>query len=123
MEYKRKEMFRMVFSSPFEAKSRIIEIDGQQDISKDEPIYLRDISLHGAKIECHMQYPPEPRKVRLLMQIQLNDKPLSLIGNVVWHKLFGKINQYGIHFDIEKELEKDLLWELKLFAKRNLQRK
>ena len=123
MEYKRKEMFRMVFSSPHEAKARMIEIDGRSEVHPDETIYFHDISLHGAKIESPYQYPADSQKVPLLLQFQLNEKPLTLIGDIVWSKTFGRMNQYGIHFEIDAQLEQDLLWELKLFAKRNFQRK
>lgn len=123
MEYKRKEMFRMTFSSPLDAKLRVIEINGLQEIHPDETIYLHDLSLRGAKIECAQQYPDHPQKVRVLIQFQLNEKPLSVLGDIVWRKPSGKLNQYGIQFDIDVQLEKDLLWELKLYAKRNLQRK
>ncbi|MGD8188956.1 PilZ domain-containing protein [Brevibacillus ginsengisoli] len=123
MEYKRKEMFRMVFSNPHKATLRIVEIDGEPQVQLDETVILVDISLRGAKIECPHQYPADSQQVRLLLQLQLNEKLISLLGEIVWEKSLGKMNQYGIHFDIDTPIEKDLLWELKLFAKRNLQRK
>lgn len=123
MEYKRKEMFRMVFNNPLEAKSTIVEMNGVNDIQSEENVFLQDISLHGAKFECNQDLPCDKAKIRILLSFVLIDKQLNLIGDIVWKKTSGKGFAYGVHFDVDKSIESELLWELKQFAKRNTQRK
>lgn len=123
VEYKRKEMFRMVFSNPLEAKSIIVEMNGVNDVQSEESVFLNDISLHGARFECMHDYPCDSAKIRIMLSFVLIDKQLNLIGDVVWKKPSGKAFAYGVHFDVDETIEKELLWELKQFAKRNIQRK
>ncbi|MGC5326871.1 PilZ domain-containing protein [Brevibacillus sp. SYSU BS000544] len=123
MEYKRKEMFRMVFNNPLDAKSTIVEINGVNDIQMEEHVFLHDISLHGAKFECKQDLPSDKAKIRILLSFVLIDKQLNLIGDIVWKKPSGKDFAYGVQFDVDKSIESELLWELKQFAKRNIQRK
>ncbi|MFD1849082.1 PilZ domain-containing protein [Oceanobacillus bengalensis] len=118
MRYKRDEAFRYVFGTPLDALFQIVRIDDDPVKTSDGIAKIIDLSPEGAKLHLELNIPEvEHKEIILRVIFQINDKEFNLIGKIMWKRQFGNTYDYGIHFDMEEEVQESLIVQLKIIAK------
>ncbi|RUL53206.1 PilZ domain-containing protein [Lysinibacillus antri] len=117
VNFKRNEGFRLIFNQPIPATFIILKISGKDVKSKKGEIQILDMSLKGAKIQTKFKLPIP--NTRIEMEFVICDKPMHLVGELVWEKQSNQEFVYGMIFDSAMLLQQQLLQELKKYAIKN----
>ncbi|TSI07394.1 PilZ domain-containing protein [Lysinibacillus sp. BW-2-10] len=117
VNFKRNEGFRLIFNQPIPATFIILKISGKDVKSKKGEIQILDMSLKGAKIQTKFKLPTP--NTRIEMEFVIYDKPMHLVGELVWEKQSNQEFIYGMVFDSSMLLQQQLLQELKKYAIKN----
>ena len=122
MHFKRQEGFRFVFNEPIEASFKLIENGQIVDSGTSFSCRILDISPRGVKMFAEAINGEYIKKANLQIQLQfvLDVTTIQAIGEIVWHKPYGKGNQYGILFKNQKDIDELIISEMKLRRKKEV---
>ena len=119
MRYNRNEPLRYTFDIPLPAYFQIIRVDGKEVSTHEGEATIIDISMAGVKINSKLNIPEINHKdIKLSLRFNLNDKELKYYGTFVWKKAKGETYDYGVQIVIAEETKKDLVEQLKIYAKK-----
>lgn len=117
MLYNRKEAFRHTFNNPIPATFQLIvegEKEDEIEFSNKGVCSIVDLSPSGIRIYSKLDIPKRPGyPIHLAIEVLLTDKPLKLVGNLVWKKAYMDGHQYGIDLKTDEKIEFRIIGELK----------
>lgn len=120
MRYQREEPFRFTFDKPIAALFQIKGIDGHPVDASDGEANIIDISTEGIKLNSKLDI-PDSKSIQLSISFELNSKELNVEGFIVWKKNKGVSNDYGLELETEDSDQKELVKQLKIYAKKLLE--
>lgn len=115
LRFKRNESFRFEFGEPVACEFKIVTAKTESNPGNGG---ILDISPKGLKLFISFNLPIE-KKLKVQITFTLNESPLTINGFPIWKKkaVSGGF-LYGIQLENSKDVEKQLIEELKQFAKR-----
>ncbi len=117
MLYNRKEAFRHTFNNPIPATFQLIvegEKEDEIEFSNKGVCSIVDLSPIGIRIYSKLDIPKRPGyPIHLAIEVLLTDKPLKLVGNLIWKKAYMDGHQYGIDLKTDEKIEFRIIGELK----------
>lgn len=117
MLYNRKEAFRHTFNNPIPGTFQLIvegEKEDEIEFSNKGVCSIVDLSPSGIRIYSKLDIPKRPGyPIHLAIEVLLTDKPLKLVGNLVWKKAYMDGHQYGIDLKTDEKIEFRIIGELK----------
>lgn len=117
MLYNRKEAFRHTFNNPIPATFQLIvegEKEDEIEFSNKGVCSIVDLSPSGIRIYSKLDIPKRPGyPIHLAIEVLLTDKPLKLVGNLIWKKAYMDGHQYGIDLKTDEKIEFRIIGELK----------
>ena len=118
LRYQREEAFRYAFKDPLPAHFTIIELNGRPVSSSEGEAKLIDLSPSGMKLATSLHIPvSRNQEVKLKVRFSINDHEYTIISELVWEEPHIKEYYYGIHFQEDETLQKELISELKIYAR------
>ncbi len=117
MLYNRKEAFRHTFNNPIPGTFQLIvegEKEDEIEFSNKGVCSIVDLSPSGIRIYSKLDIPKRPGyPIHLAIEVLLTDKPLKLVGNLIWKKAYMDGHQYGIDLKTDEKIEFRIIGELK----------
>lgn len=118
MYSRRKEGFRYPFEPPLSCSFQIIKIDHIEKESAIGQAQIADISPNGFKLLAPLNIPIENRAIEIKIRFIINTESLTLTGRlIVKYKEYNGFS-YGAKLTINEPLQRKLIDELKMYAKR-----
>ncbi|SEA68211.1 PilZ domain-containing protein [Thalassobacillus cyri] len=111
MYYRRNEAFRYSFEPNLAAKF----IANTSEQTKGE-LHILDISLHGMKVNLPAH--PYQKGDKIFIQFMLVNQQFDVDGEIVWLKPLGKKVQAGVQLSTTESVRKQLVDQLKVYAKK-----
>ncbi|WP_442599298.1 PilZ domain-containing protein [Neobacillus sp. D3-1R] len=118
MIYKREEPFRFHFQAPISASLKIFKINDHRKESSQGLAQVLDVSPNGLRIKTLYDLPVNEKKFLIEISFRINDKPIRILGNLVWKKQEGSSFIYGLIGREDSETKNEVIEELKEFTKR-----
>lgn len=117
MLYNRKEAFRHTFNNPISATFQLIvegEKEDEVEFSNKGACLIIDLSPSGIRIYSKLDIPKRPGyPIHLAIEVVLTDRPLKLVGDLVWKKAYMDGHQYGVDLKTDEKIEFQIIHELK----------
>ncbi|WP_162595834.1 PilZ domain-containing protein [Bacillus sp. CGMCC 1.16541] len=118
MKYKREEPFRFTFSPPIKGTFLPLINTKPSQTSKKGLLYIEDISPSGLKVSSPLNLPTNEMNVQAVIQFQMNDKELEMVGTFVWKKEMASGYAYGVDCVKDPEQQKEIINEIKQYIQR-----
>lgn len=113
---RRKEPFRYTMKDPVDFELHILSINGNPAPTKPVPARLYDISRSGCRIWIPLALHVSTNRIAIRLDLQLNQDPLQLEGELRWGPLEKDQNYYGVEFLIPEQEQDRLPRELRMLA-------
>lgn len=118
MRYKREEAFRFDFSEPIKAFFRINELNGKHVDSSEGQAKMIDLSMRGMKIATPLDIRiSRENHVGVFIHFTLNGHEYMVQGDIIWKKVHADEYYYGIHFEMDNDMQGTLVADLKAMRK------
>lgn len=120
MRSKRKEAFRYTFPNEIPALFTIRQVDGKDVLTSKGEASIINLSPQGLMMSSTLNIPIKSEKtIHLSIAFQLNNTKLQHTGTVTWKKEKYNRNEYGIKLLIDEMEQREIIEELKKYAKAN----
>ncbi len=115
----RKEPFRYTFEKPIDCLFEITEVSDHEVSSSKGEAQIVNLSPHGMKMISHLAIPrADDKSVHVSVSFTLIDKTITAEGTIVWINRRHNNYEYGIDLIENEEVEKEIIEQLKLYAKK-----
>ena len=119
MRFKRDEGFRFSFGTPITAFFTIDEMNGNRIGISNGEARLIDLSPNGMKLSIPFDIPISYQEdIKITVRFKLSQVEHKIQGKIIWKQKAFDSYFYGIHFDINEVEQKEMINDLKYFAKK-----
>lgn len=114
MRYRRNDSFRYEFEEPVPC---VFTTGNDACRSNEADGKIHDISLGGLKLITPVTVPLDKEPTKIEVSFELNNHTFFLKGEIVWGKSSFKYNTFGMKFNLDEVMKKELVKELKVYSR------
>ncbi|WP_047982615.1 PilZ domain-containing protein [Ornithinibacillus contaminans] len=112
MRFKREEAFRYEFQEPLAVEIQLAATDEKEEAKKIKGKII-ELSPDGARLTTEDEIAGE----EITISFKLNDKNYYFTSNIVWTKQLMTTYTYGLSHNIDEELQREIIEEIKVYAR------